>query len=294
MIRCLLVINHFLDQVNFTFESFLRGRIAILRTHLSSHLADSLHLCVGGLATCLVEAITLVERAVAERRRVVLGRATMRHLPDDASVNQAIGLVHFVNNAVLVVSDGLGVEVVLDGAALSKFVVAGVHGLLSWQQSLTPINNGVLCLNSLLAIEVENFLVGAHVELVSCWQLGVFAPEAGHVLGVFTFDGLSVGGARHGGADAALSLVLNWQNGFFKSILWWVISVVERFAAVVVESSGHRLAVVGLVLTLVQHGVMEVPSSVLEVFLCCVLMSNCLAPASHLCVGLSFKSHFMK
>ena len=170
----------------------------------------------------------------------------------------------------------------LDGAALSELAVAGVHGLLSWQQSLTPINNSILCLDSLLAIKVKNFLVRGHVELVGRWELGVLTAIASHVFGVFTFDGMSVGGARLGSADTALSLVFNWQNGFPKASLWWIISVVERFATIVPESSAHRLAMHGFVLSLVQVRVMVETSSVLKVFLCCILMSNCLAPAEHL------------
>jgi len=190
LVRSLLVINHFLDQVNFAFERLFRGHVATL--DLGSHLAQGLHLGVRGLAARLVEAGALVKRAVAERRGVVLGGAAVGHLPDDARVNQPVRLVHLVDNAVLVVADRLRVQVVLHGTALAELAVARVLGLLSRQQRLTPINNSVFSLNSLLAVEVEDFLVGVHREFVGGWEFVVSATEASHVFGVFSFDGHAV------------------------------------------------------------------------------------------------------
>lgn len=71
------------------------------------------------LASSLVEAVSLIERAVAERRGVVLGGASVSHLPVNSSVNQAVRLVSLDDDAVLIISNGLGMEIVLDSAAFS-------------------------------------------------------------------------------------------------------------------------------------------------------------------------------
>lgn len=163
MIGSLFVRNHFLDQVNLVLKCCL---VCGITFSCGGHFAQSLVFSKISLASGLVEAVPLVERAVAEGRGVILSGASVSHLPENSSVNQTVRLVGLHNDAVLIISNGLGVEVVLDSAAFPKFVVAWVLLLFRWQQGLAPINDRIFSFNGLLTVEVEYFIVGFHTEFV--------------------------------------------------------------------------------------------------------------------------------
>ena len=248
-----------------------------------------------GQRHCLVKALFSFEHGtVAEGLRVVLGLSTMGHLAVDASINETIRFICFDNNPILIVANHLRREIMHHSAPLSKLVVAWVLCPLSWQQSLTPINNSILGLNRLLTVEVEDLGVGVRVELKRCGGLFVESVECGDFGWVFARNWFTILTARLGCSNSAWAFISNLGDRFSIHWHWWIIAEIKCSTTIVVKSSRHRFVELWLELTLVKHLIVVVARSTLKILLGSVLMPDSLAPTKHFRVVLSLECHTLK
>lgn len=95
-------------------------------------------------------------------------------LPEDATVQQSVPLIDFVNDTALVISEGFVPHVLAERAALVELHIAWVvtlGGVFVVRHGLMCVHNTVLYSNALHPVDVEQTVVWRIVKLFVHWGL---------------------------------------------------------------------------------------------------------------------------